>query len=285
MELLEAKRSQNPSLGDGDIIIVDNVALESQNDVTGESVIYPQNGQISVYVVRRGDTLSQIAQMYGVSVNTILWANDLEGRTISEGQTLTILPISGVRHIVKAGDTVESIAKKHGGDPKDIVRFNNLEPGVKLAVGEEIIVPDGEEAPAPKKANPSKPSTSNSSKFSNLPDHSGYYLRPLVGGRRTQGVHGYNGVDLANSKGTPILAAAAGKVIVSKNSGWNGGYGNYVVILHDNGTQTLYGHLNQSIVSQGMVVTKGQVIGYLGSSGRSTGPHLHFEVRGAKNPF
>jgi murein DD-endopeptidase MepM/ murein hydrolase activator NlpD len=102
---------------------------------------------------------------------------------------------------------------------------------------------------------------------------------------RTQGIHGYNGVDLAAGVGTPILAAAGGEVIVAKGSGWNGGYGNYVVIKHPNGTQTLYAHMSSTAISSGAQVSGGEVIGYVGNTGRSTGSHLHFEVRGAKNPF
>jgi murein DD-endopeptidase MepM/ murein hydrolase activator NlpD len=110
-------------------------------------------------------------------------------------------------------------------------------------------------------------------------------MRPIVGGRKTQGLHGHNGIDLGAYYGAPILASAEGDVIISATSGYNGGYGRYIVISHTNGTQTLYGHLSANIVSAGDHVTQGQVIGAMGSSGKSTGTHLHFEVRGAKNPF
>jgi murein DD-endopeptidase MepM/ murein hydrolase activator NlpD len=85
--------------------------------------------------------------------------------------------------------------------------------------------------------------------------------------------------------GAPIFAAATGDVVVARQGGYNGGYGNYVVIQHGNGTQTLYGHMQSVSVSPGDHVVQGQTIGYLGNTGRSTGPHLHFEVRGARNPF
>jgi murein DD-endopeptidase MepM/ murein hydrolase activator NlpD len=102
---------------------------------------------------------------------------------------------------------------------------------------------------------------------------------------RTQGIHGYNAVDLAAAHASPVRAAAAGEVIVSKSSGWNGGYGNYIVVRHGNGTQTLYAHLSSNVVGVGAFVAAGERIGYMGSTGRSTGTHLHFEVRGATNPF
>jgi len=90
---------------------------------------------------------------------------------------------------------------------------------------------------------------------------------------------------LASSYGSAILASADGEVIISKNSGWNGGYGDYIVVKHANGTQTLYAHLSQSLVSVGQAVKQGDIIGAMGSTGKATGVHLHFEIRGAKNPF
>ena len=102
---------------------------------------------------------------------------------------------------------------------------------------------------------------------------------------KTQGLHGYNGVDIGAPNGTPIIAAAGGSVVVSRNSGWNGGYGNYIVIKHENGTQTLYAHMSEIVVVSGQSIVQGQVVGSVGSTGKSTGSHLHFEVRGAKNPF
>lgn len=276
--LLEPTRSPSPHTGGGDVVIVDDTALEYQDEPDGDGY---HSDQISLYTVRKGDTISQIAKMFGVTVNTIVWANDLEGRVISEGQTLVILPITGIKHVVKKGDTLPSIAKKYGGDLEEILQFNNLSKDAKLAVGDEIIIPDGELGTR----NPSNPG-STSKPQSSQPLLAGYFQHPAPGARRTQGLHGRNGVDLGGlSIGSRILASAPGTVIVSKNSGHNGGYGKYAVISHPNGTQTLYAHLNQVTVTVGQRVDRGQLVGYLGNTGRSTGPHLHFEVRGARNPF
>lgn len=285
IELLEATHGPKPSQGNGEIAIVDETALESQGDVTEENVVFPHSDQISVYVVRKGDTLSQIAKMYGVTTNTILWANDIKDGVLSEGQTLTILPISGVRHLVKKGETIESIAKQHGGDLNEVLQFNGISIDTKLVIGDEVIVPNGEVKTDVATKGSTQSSTKTKVTTKSVPEYTGYYMRPITGGRKSQGIHGYNGVDLANSVGTPVMAAAEGTVIVAKNTGWNGGYGKYVVISHPNGTQTLYAHLNQGSVFVGQRVTKGQVIGSLGSTGNSTGPHVHFEIRGAKNPF
>lgn len=268
-------------------IVDDNALVPEASPLAGTSgsLIYrPQSDQISVYVVREGDTLSQIAEMYGVSVNTIKWSNDLNSSTVKPGQTLVILPVSGVKHIVAKGDTLASIAKKYKGDLEEIAAYNGISADSPLAIGSEVIVPDGEVVHIPY----STGSSSSGGSSAGLKDASGYYIKPIAKCVKTQGLHGNNAIDLAAPAGTHIMAAAAGQVIVSKVGGWNGGYGNYIVIKHDNGTQTLYSHNSQNLVSVGDFVERGDVIGTVGNTGRVSGPtgnHLHFEVRGAKNPF
>jgi len=242
----------------------------------------PSSDQISVYVVRKGDTLSQIAEMFDVTVNTIMWGNDLSSNTLKEGDTLIILPISGVKHTVVKGDSLASIAKKYKGDVEEIMAYNNLEQNAALPLGSIVIIPDGEVLATSISSSGSSIIRSSSS---GLKEYIGYYMRPIVGGRKSQGIHGYNGIDLAAPIGTPILASASGEVIISRSGGWNGGYGNYIVIRHDNGTQTLYSHNSSNNVSVGEKVNQGDVIGFVGRTGKATGPHLHFEIRGAKNPF
>ncbi len=273
----------NPAKGGGDILIEDG-ALVPQGifDIRDDGVENKSpNGEISVYIVREGDTLSQIAEMFGVSAKTVLWANDIDSPSlIRPGDTLVILPITGVRHVVKQGDTIASIAKKYKGDVDDILDFNQLASASDIRVGDTIVVPDGTiAAPAiARSVSPSKTSGSVSA--------SGSFANPLPGASKTQGIHGYNGVDLAGVPvGSSVLAAASGEVIVAKATGWNGGYGAYVVIKHGNGTQTLYAHLSSVYVVVGQKVSTGAAIGGMGNTGRSTGPHLHFEVRGARNPF
>lgn len=273
----------NPAKGGGDVTIADGSALVSDTGplgTRGDTAIVPKPEQISVYVVREGDSLSQIAKLFGVTTDTIIWANDI-GRNgvIHEGQTLVILPVSGIQHTIKKGDTLASIAKKYSVDTEEIVSFNQIHDGYVLAVGDSIIVPDGKVQTTYARATSGAVVRGTSG-----PSISGYYGRPVSGYKKTQGLHGYNAVDLAAPVGTPVLASAAGDVIISR-TGWNGGYGNYIVISHGNGTQTVYAHNSSNIVYAGQSVVQGQVIGYVGSTGRSTGPHLHFEVRGAQNPF
>lgn len=277
----------NPAKGGGDILVSEG-ALVPTGDIDGKDTTIntkTQNGEINVYVVREGDTLSQIAQMFDVSSKTILWANDItDPAKIRPGDTLVILPITGVRHIVKAGDTIQTIAKKYAGDVDDILAYNQLASATDIAVGDTVVIPDGTiSAPAPTKS--ATPSRTSGSAVAATGGGSSGFTHPLPGSVRSQGIHGYNGVDLAAAAGTPILAAASGEVIVSRSSGWNGGYGLYVVIKHANGTQTLYSHMSRTAVAVGARVSAGQVVGYVGNTGRSTGNHLHFEVRGARNPF
>ncbi|MAF59298.1 MAG: peptidoglycan DD-metalloendopeptidase family protein [Candidatus Pacebacteria bacterium] len=275
----------NPAKGGGDISIVGGSALLSETGPTGSLADIeerPASDQISVYVVREGDSLSQIAKMFGVTTHTIIWANDIQrGSVIHEGQTLVILPVSGVRYTVKKGDSLKNIAKKYKGDVKEIEQFNGLSENATLAVGDIVIIPGGEiETP---KYSPR--TTTRVVRGTGGPSYSGYYIAPILSGRKSQGLHGYNAIDFGTTVGEPIVAAASGIVIISKDYGWNGGYGKYIVVDHPNGTQTLYAHNIRNIVSPGQAVVQGQVIGYIGSTGRSTGPHVHFEVRGAKNPF
>jgi len=284
--LLKAAINHNPSplKGRSEITIIGNSALLAEAGPSGTLADIPEeyvSDQISIYVVREGDTLGGIARMFGVTVNTIVWANDIVRGVIHEGETLVILPVTGIQHTVVKGETIQSIAKKYKGDVQDIIQFNDLDPTGKLTIGQVILIPDGEiAAPLPSSSGVTSPIRGTGG-----PAIAGYYTAPLANYRKTQGLHGYNGIDLSTSYGASVMAAASGQVIISKSGGWNGGYGNYIVISHPNGTQTLYAHLSANLVSAGVYVSQGQTIGLEGQTGKATGPHLHFEVRGAKNPF
>lgn len=277
--------SQNDSpLVSGNTLVAEIGPSGTVSDLDQETT----NTQISLYVVRKGDILSKIADMYDVTVNTIIWANDL-GRNpvLQEGQKLIILPISGVKYTVKKGDTLRNIANKYKTDLNEVLQFNDLTLTSMLSPGDVIIIPDAEPAVI------KEPTFSTSKNVAINPTlhgtggpyYPGYYIRPVDGGYKSQGLHGYNAVDLAVPLDTPIHAAADGVVIASVMGGWHGGYGNYVIISHSNGTQTLYAHTLKNFVSVGDHVDQGQMIAKSGSTGNSTGPHVHFEIRGARNPF
>jgi len=264
----------------------DGAALEACAGDSGErgEARSVSASQERIYVVREGDTISQVAEMFGVTPNTVVWANDL-GDHIHEGQHLVILPFSGIRHQVEEGDSLQKIAEKYEAEAEEVKEFNNIT-DESLVVGEFVDVkggvkPEPEPQVAQERAQKRGPAPTAQTV------EQGYFIRPISGGIRTQGAHGpgNTAVDLAAPYGTPIYAAAEGTVIKSVTGGYNGGYGNYVEIKHPNGTRTLYAHNSQNTVAVGEYVSRGQVIAYMGSTGRSTGPHVHFEVHGAANPF
>ncbi len=226
------------------------------------------------YVTQPGDTIESVAASFNISTNTILWANNLsKGSPLKVGQSLTILPVSGVLHIVKSGDTVADIAKTYKANPDDIIAINSLANEGDIFIGDILIIPGG--------VMPQRALSSNNQ--IPLPDN--FFIFPAEG-IITQGLHYYNAVDLANKCGTPIYAAASGVVQRAVfNNQWNLGMGNYVTILHSNGTVTYYGHFENVFVKPGQTVAVGDRIGLMGETGNATGCHVHFEVIGAANPL
>ena len=293
--LLQATVNQDPNPEkSGDIVPVDDKQTLVADMAVADPILGTDtvNTQINIYVVRDGDTLSNIAKMFGVSVNTIVWSNVDSGISrsvpLKAGQTLVILPVTGINYVVKKSDTIQGIVAKYKADLNEVLQYNDITVATRLSVGQTIIIPDAElQVSVPTSGSKSKKINLNEPLFgANGPAYPGYYIRPIKGGVKTQGLHGYNAVDLADRVGTPIYAAAEGTVIVSAfNSGWHGGYGNFIIIAHPNGTQTVYAHLSKNIVHAGDYVRQGQNIALMGSTGNSTGSHVHFEIRGAQNPF
>lgn len=252
------------------------------------------------YTVQDGDTIGSIAADYNISVSTILWANDLGVRDYLQiGQKLKIPPMDGVLYTVKSGDTVAKIASVYGSDVDKILAANKLSDAGELKVGDEIILPDGEPpAPAVPKATaiprPIAPLKSIFVPPSASPNASTRFLWPTTGHVITQyfgvwecvsGCRVHTGLDIDGDYSSPIYAADDGVVIFS---GWRTGYGYSIDIDHGGGVVTRYGHSSKLFVKVGDRVTRGQTIAMVGSTGYSTGTHLHFEVRignVAKNPI
>mgnify|MGYP001566911328 CR=1 FL=1 len=236
--------------------------------------------EIEYHVVKSGETLSQIAGQYGLQMNTLLWANNLSSRSLLQvGQKLAILPVNGITHKISKGDTLASIAKRYSAKTDEIQEFNSL--SGKLVVGTVLVVPGGRPPAAPRPPTTTRPSlaTSQTSLSSvQTAGGAGKFLWPTTHRRLTQYYSWrHSGVDIAGPIGTPIYAAESGTV---QTAAWNrGGYGYYIIINHGGGVQTLYGHNSKMLVSAGNAVERGQLIALMGSTGRSTGPHLHFEVR------
>ncbi len=247
------------------------------------SVSQKPRSEIEEYKVETGDTLSSIASKKDISIDTIKWANDLtDTDSIKPGQTLKILPWSGVSYTVKQGDTVESVAKKYSAEQQAIVDFpfNDVPDDFKLKVGQLLIVPDGSppELPSPPKVKPQPQYLAQGPQSPAFQAPYGAQFIWPAGGQITQYFAWYHpGVDIANRAAPGISASDGGVVVVS---GWpdNSGYGNRVVLDHGNGYRSLYAHLSNIYVSVGQTISRGQLIGQMGSTGRSTGTHLHLEI-------
>lgn len=232
--------------------------------------------KIENYTVKEGDTLDKIAKRFDVSVDTIKWANNLKGDVIKPGQILKIPPVTGVVHKVSSGETVYSIAKKYKVNPQNIVNFpfNDFADMDTFALtpGQILYVPDGvieEEKPVVRQKFIAeiKAGVKGTSNF----------IWPTSGGITQYPVWYHMALDIANPAAPPILAADSGTVIFADCVRY--GYGCHIILDHGNGYQTLYAHLSRINVSVGQAVSQGQQIGVMGSTGRSTGTHLHFEIR------
>ncbi len=235
------------------------------------------------YTVVEGDTLYSIGNRYKISADAIRYVNNIsDADTISIGQVLTIPPISGIIHKVKSGDTLEKLSKLYDVSSQAIADFNYLTDLTSLSVGSELVIPD---AKIPQQSNLAVSSGSQISN-SEAPVYApgtkkGWCIWPTTTRIITQNYFWYHtGLDIATpwfSAMPPIYSCASGKVV---RAGWDPtGYGIMVLVDHGNGYQTLYAHLSKLRVSVGQNVKQGTVIGSMGNTGRSTGPHLHFEVR------
>jgi len=236
--------------------------------------------QVVEYTVQEGDTVSSIADKFDISIDTIRWQNNLKSQdAIKVGQVIDILPVAGVSHKVQKGDTVYSIAKKYDTSAQALVDFpyNTFvnDETFELAIGQTVVVPDG--------VKPAEILWSPVARVRQVTPNagtvvaSGAFVWPTGGTITQRFVWYHKGIDIANNAAPSILAADSGRVVVA---GWPDGYGygNRVIIDHGNGFRTLYAHLSQVWVVPGQTVNRGDAIGKMGSTGRSTGVHLHFEV-------
>jgi murein DD-endopeptidase MepM/ murein hydrolase activator NlpD len=243
--------------------------------------------ELVTYTVQSGDNLSTLAERYDVDVDTIIWANDKleeDPDYLVLGQVLIIPPVSGVLYTFKTGDVLADIVTKYKGELRTMkeLEFNSAALAASAPVsGTKVMIPGGEKAYQPRLVY-----IGGQAVMVNAPKGGGRFMWPTQGYISTFfGDSGHAGIDIAGPLGTPIYAADAGVVTFS---GWNGGYGNCVIIDHGNGYVTLYSHFSSYYPQAGQNVRRGQAIGKMGSTGNSTGSHLHFEIHyqgGLVNPL
>ncbi len=242
----------------------------------------PVRNQIVQYEVQPNDTVSRIAGQFHISPDSILWANaELEDNPdrLSVGQVLSIPPVSGVLYSVQKGDTVASIAQRFKASAEDIINDSSnqgvhdlkREPPM-LVAGQPLMVPGGKKPFVIQRA-----SLATGAAPSGVLKGTSSFILPVRACTTQSFAPWHSGVDLAASLGTPVYAADSGYVSVVA-TGWNYGYGNMILVDHGNGYVTRYAHLSAFAVKEGQSIKKGGLLGRMGSTGHSTGPHLHFEV-------
>lgn len=271
--------------------------LSGQSAVGGEDVTFqPQivpftiipektRQEVQTYSVQAGDTVLGIASKFNVRPETIQWSNpgiEQNPDLLSIGDQLNILPVDGVLYTVRAGDTLSSLASRFKVTAEQIVAFeaNDLKDvSASLVAGDQIVLPGGTKPVAtPRQVAAAYTAATTAVAPSDALKGSGTFGWPTSGSISQNYWGGHPAIDIESRTGVPVKAADGGYVVVA-GGGWNGGYGNHVIIDHGNGFTTLYAHMNTIYVKAGENVSMGQQIGTVGNTGNSTGPHLHFEIR------
>ena len=255
------------------------------------------------YTVQPGDSLADIAARFGVDVPTLIASNDLDDPDLLPmGWQLKVLPVPGVLYRVAEGDTLNRIAARYDVAVRDILRANDLESSELIAAGQELVLPGARPVVAHTGASETGSASADAAAVANaapaastgrptqqlaslpVPVARPGFAWPARGPITTYfgevgwtSPRGHAGIDISAPWGTPVLAAASGQVLLATRAG--GGYGIEIILDHGDGLRTVYGHLSELDIQAGEEVSRGQLIGLVGSTGFSTGPHLHFEVR------
>lgn len=269
---------ENGQGGGGDMRLLDNLdsmeqTVQDNAESAFETDINPTSYNLSYisYRVRKGDIIGRIAEKFNVSTDSIFSLNGVtSARNIQIDSYLKIPTISGILYTAKGSEDIESVAKKFGVDAEKCAAVNNLQVASLLEEEQTIFVPDAKlDAETVQKINgdlfkkPIHAKWYRSSSF-------GWRSNPFTGSRSY-----HNGIDMACPRGTSIYSAMAGKVT---STGFSPVYGNYVIVSHHSGYKTLYGHMDSILCIKNQFVDSGTVLGRVGSTGMSTGPHLHFTV-------
>ncbi len=249
----------------GNLVLSDGTVVNSEESVFGEPIEWTS------YTIQKGETIDKITYKFGLgNISTLIAANDIANvRTIQAGQKIRIPSQDGIPHKVASGESLNSISVKYHVSVEEILDVNDLS-SESLVLGQELFIPGAKMDKTALRNAMGETFACPLPKDWRLTSHFGNRIDPISGVRRS-----HTGIDMALPKGTPIKAAMGGKVITATFSPI---FGYYVVIDHGNGYQSLYGHMTKFVVKAGQYVSQGQKIGNLGSTGYSTGPHLHFTV-------
>lgn len=286
----------------------DNMAFSLEdgvliNPVLNDSQELPEEKKVQQYIVQEGDTLSALANAYGIEADTIVFNNSVKNNQISAGQVLNLPPLDGLLYTVEEDTTLAEIAQNKRADLAAMAEVNDLTQRAQLKKGERVVIPGMDQIVAVKerlkeeelaeksrlaaevRAQQAKKNVAAQPVVASVQTKAGRkFLWPSKAPVITQGYHsGHAGYDIAYTSGdrtTAIVAAASGTVEIAQG-GWNGGYGNTILINHGNGLRTRYAHMRELYVQPGQQVQAGQTIGWMGRTGNVRGPtglHLHFEV-------
>ncbi len=276
----------------------EDLVLRGEGLSTGPSLIKTEKTpkkrtETEEYVVKEGDTVYSIAKRFNVTANTIIWENGLNKYGfIKPGQELKVLAVTGITYKVKKYDTIGKIANKYDVEEGEIMKLNKIASATSLQIGQDLVIPGGRKvaAPAPVKTTTQvaryEPTEQKATVAISKIKSSTDLLWPATCNTISQYYYWrHHGLDIACKLGTPIYASEDG--VVGK-IGWSTGYGKRITIKHGTSLSTLYAHLTKIYVQSGEAVNRGDVIGAMGSTGWSTGSHLHYEVRvgnSKKNPL
>lgn len=281
-----------PFLADSYPVFSNNTssALRAHSNASAQSIIVGDNAfqtnisdkprdKVITYTVEKGDTISTIAKKFGISTDTIKWNNDLDSDDLTVGDELKIPPVTGIVYKVSKGETIYTIAKKFDTEPQKIVDFpfnDFANPETfSLVDGQLLVVPDG--VPQANQGTVKREAYIATGPVTQV--SGGGFTWPLHGLVSQFASWYHMALDITSPIGTPIVAAQNGTVSKIAVGSWDGGYGNNVYIDNGAGYQSHYAHMSAVNVSIGQRVVAGQtVVGWVGMTGRTTGPHLHFEI-------
>ena len=243
-------------------------SITSDNTLVGDGTIGMKYDE---YIIEEGDNLTTISRKIGANLDTLVSVNKItNANRLRPGQKIVVPNRNGLLYTIKKDESIEEIAERYDVSLNRVLSFNKISDPNDIEVGDDIFLP-GAKYTLDERIDKFGQMFSIPTTITRISSVFGYRVHPITGVRTK-----HMGVDIPGRLNTPVYAARKGKVIFA---GYSGGYGNLVIVRHDKGYTTYYGHLNSITTRVGSTVGVGVMIGRMGSTGRSTGSHLHFEVR------